>query len=533
MQILRNYVEQIRKLLGGMSVAAKMAVGLLMVVIVAMVALLIAYGGRPDMVAVFKAPLSGEDLGAAEHILRREDIEVEVNNGQLMVPAEKREAAYAALAFEAILPADSVSEFEQLAREPSMWRTESQDRRLWHQAKQSKLSQLIGMFPPVTKAQAIVEAGQPKKLGTPAVSATASVHVTLKRGESMSTKLRAAIADLVAGSVPGMDRSNVRIVDATNQRSYRVKEQEDLGADTLENVAEMESYYRKKVEDLLYYIPNVIVSVYAVPDPVKSERSVDKDYEPPVSEVLESSISSATGVVASGGEPGVSTNTGVRLPSAAAGGGGGSTETSDESMTVRFPERWVETLKGGGVTERISASVAVPLEYLVSVCKQRDGLDEGPSEAQLNIQIDHIQGQVINALGLAAAQADLVKVAWYIPGVAAEPEAAAEAGVLTTVAHYGKPAALGALALGALLMVVMFARRRHAPVPQQEQVPSIFAGGLTERVGLVKGGDVALEGVELNDDQVRAQRVVEQVGQMVKEKPDSAASLVKRWMDES
>jgi len=49
----------------------------------------------------------------------------------------------------------------------------------------------------------------------------------------------------------------------------------------------------------------------------------------------------------------------------------------------------------------------------------------------------------------------------------------------------------------------------------------------------VKGGDVALEGVELNDDQVRAQRVVEQVGQMVKEKPDSAASLVKRWMDES
>jgi flagellar biosynthesis/type III secretory pathway M-ring protein FliF/YscJ len=40
-----------------------------------------------------------------------------------------------------------------------------------------------------------------------------------------------------------------------------------------------------------------------------------------------------------------------------------------------------------------------------------------------------------------------------------------------------------------------------------------------------------LDGVELDEETVRAQQVVEQVSTLVKENPDTAANLIKRWMN--
>ena len=38
-----------------------------------------------------------------------------------------------------------------------------------------------------------------------------------------------------------------------------------------------------------------------------------------------------------------------------------------------------------------------------------------------------------------------------------------------------------------------------------------------------------MDGMELDDETMKSQQVVEQVTTMVKESPDAAASLVKRW----
>ena len=48
--------------------------------------------------------------------------------------------------------------------------------------------------------------------------------------------------------------------------------------------------------------------------------------------------------------------------------------------------------------------------------------------------------------------------------------------------------------------------------------------------GEVGGAGTMLNGMELDEDAVRDQQMVEQVSSMVKENPDAAASLVKRWM---
>ena len=40
-----------------------------------------------------------------------------------------------------------------------------------------------------------------------------------------------------------------------------------------------------------------------------------------------------------------------------------------------------------------------------------------------------------------------------------------------------------------------------------------------------------LDGMELDEDTIKAQQMVEQVATLVKENPDSAANLVKRWLN--
>jgi flagellar biosynthesis/type III secretory pathway M-ring protein FliF/YscJ len=49
--------------------------------------------------------------------------------------------------------------------------------------------------------------------------------------------------------------------------------------------------------------------------------------------------------------------------------------------------------------------------------------------------------------------------------------------------------------------------------------------------GEVGEGNALLDGMELDDDAVRAQQMIGQVSSMVKENPDAAAQLVKRWLD--
>jgi flagellar biosynthesis/type III secretory pathway M-ring protein FliF/YscJ len=49
--------------------------------------------------------------------------------------------------------------------------------------------------------------------------------------------------------------------------------------------------------------------------------------------------------------------------------------------------------------------------------------------------------------------------------------------------------------------------------------------------GDVSEGSSTLDGMELDEDSVKAQQMVEQVSTMVKENPDGAANLVKRWLN--
>ena len=97
-----------------------------------------------------------------------------------------------------------------------------------------------------------------------------------------------------------------------------------------------------------------------------------------------------------------------------------------------------------------------------------------------------------------------------------------------------KEIALGALALVSLFMVSMMVRKgTPAPiiVPKPER-SSASATLTTEAIAAeANEGLQSMDGMEVDDDSVRTQQMIGQVSSMVKENPEGAASLVKRWLN--
>lgn len=534
MRFIRAYIEQIKRLWAALSMSARLALGLLVVLVaVTLVWLVAIIAARPQTVPVFNTALTQEQNGQAQSLLGREKINVNLTDGLLMVPADQRDDAVALLASQSILPADPVSELDSQVRQSSMWRTEPENKRLWQQLRQDQLSRIIAKFPGVRTAQVILEPGQARSLGTPAVSPTASVNLTMKPGHGMDRKLIEAVAAQVSGSVGNMKPSDVRIV--ADGRSFRAKDEQPWDGDQMELVAEQEQRFESKIQTVLG-IPGALVGVYVELDPVRSRETDQIDYEDPVQAPVTKSTEDSTNTAAkAAAEPGVVANGMARLPSGAAGTNS-TTERTDTTTENRFPSRRTIEKAVGGIVKSVSVSVNVPRDYLVEQVKRVKGDTMEPSEAELAAEaakIDALVRPCVRALPADPAKPDnQVVVKYYVGAPVVAAQEVAYAGVAhLAIGSYGKEAVLGGLALLALVMVLMFARRRAPSPPLLEPPTAEEKINLEDAVGAIEGEEGALEGLELDDEAVRFQKVVEQIGEMVHEKPDAASNLIQRWID--
>jgi flagellar biosynthesis/type III secretory pathway M-ring protein FliF/YscJ len=102
------------------------------------------------------------------------------------------------------------------------------------------------------------------------------------------------------------------------------------------------------------------------------------------------------------------------------------------------------------------------------------------------------------------------------------------------VGSYAKEIAIGVLALVSLFMVTSLVKKSTPATvalgPIEADLPTQFPAGEL-MAGEASESEQLLDGMELDDDAVRAQQMLDQVSNMVKENPEGAASLVKRWMN--
>jgi hypothetical protein len=93
---------------------------------------------------------------------------------------------------------------------------------------------------------------------------------------------------------------------------------------------------------------------------------------------------------------------------------------------------------------------------------------------------------------------------------------------------------LAALAVAALAMMVLMVRKagRKGELPTAEEIVGIPPALETQSdvVGEADESETAMEGFEVGDDQVKTQKLLEQVTELVKQNPEGGASLLNRWI---
>ena len=233
------------------------------------------------------------------------------------------------------------------------------------------------------------------------------------------------------------------------------------------------------------------------------------------------------------------------------GAGNGDTSSIETEEEARFEilssSTQETTLSPAGGGKVVAASVRVPRSYFVRAYKLAKADAKDPDEATLKASIDlqlpGIRSAVKSCTGLrddelisVESYPDVVPLLAAAVGATGAPAASATAPLTETVRGYSKEIAVGLLAVVSLFLVSSMVRKgTPAPVAvvaaPAGPPPVLEAGEVV--AGEVGEGSPLLDGMELDQDAVRTQQMLDQVSTMVKENPDGAANLVKRWLNRS
>jgi flagellar biosynthesis/type III secretory pathway M-ring protein FliF/YscJ len=111
-------------------------------------------------------------------------------------------------------------------------------------------------------------------------------------------------------------------------------------------------------------------------------------------------------------------------------------------------------------------------------------------------------------------------------------------GTITTMFDSGliKTVSLGALAVVALALMLNMVRKagKSRELPSAEElvgIPPALQPG-SDVVGEADEGDTAMLGIEIDDDSLKTTKMLDEIGTLVKNNPDTAASVFSRWLSE-
>jgi flagellar biosynthesis/type III secretory pathway M-ring protein FliF/YscJ len=556
----RQQLNRISEQLGGLSASQKM----LTVCLVAIMLITLAWWGRyaatPEMVPVLDRSISGDEMARVKGALIGAGIAPRVVNDRILVPAERHMEALAALGYAKALPSDSADAWNEIVRQSSAFETSEKTGALFNRAKEKTLEKIIRAWSGVVSAHVMINPTNQRRIGGSGnLEASASVILETRTDAQVRALVDAAAAT-VANTVSGLKVANVSVV--VNGRPYRARDAQHgdplAGAEQYEIIQKQEEYYINKIRTAIPFATALItVSVeldtfssqetretYDAKNTLSKERSVEQE----TSETQGAAPAPAA-------EPGAQANMGL----SAEGGGavavpdqGGSTTTERTRTEMQIlPSRSTEQINKPGGKHRVTrASVRLPLSHFVNLYKRKSGSSTSePTDADLQplikAEVDDVRNQVLACCGMSGEQAaQNVTVAPYddllTPPMAVAAESVAQpapggaasfTGLLT---RHAKEIAIGVLAVVSLLMVSGMVRRGATVTTIAQPIELRAAAPLAvdeDVAGEVGEGGAMLDGMELDEDTIKAQQMVEQVSTLVKENPDSAANLVKRWLN--
>ncbi len=591
MNQLRQILANIGKHLGALTVSQKLLIGALCVVGVMTLLLVSRYAGDRKMVALLPGMPAAEQERAAAHLETLGVTFTRDAQQQVVVPVEQRNSVLARLGSDHKLPDDTTLLFRNLAEKQNWMMPRSQLDQMYLIAVQNEMAAIISGFPGIESAHVMLTNPEPRGLGAPTRKPSAQVTVFTRSNAGLDQGTVDALADLVAGGVAGLDPADVRIVDGAKRRRYRAKTGDEVSATSgFEQVVKVEQRVQDKLMETLGYIDGVMIAVNAHVDTARQE-SREKRVLPKGSgtESLvskETTSTSSSGQSTKGAEPGVRSNAGMDI---ATGPSGNSTNTNTSESTTEFENavgtRDTVTIDAKGQATRIYVSVSVPRDWVAQVVKQSkavaapaagdpaaatpaapepttDEINQAWPAEQQRIKdlvaplVATAAGDAAGGGGAAAAQAGEVVVS-MIPvalsglpgtggggggggggwGASGASSAGGGVGGLVNGALGGglvKYIGLGALAVVSLGMMLMMVRKagRTETLPSAQEIVGIppALATVSDLVGEAGESDSAIEGIEVDDMQIKTKKMLEQVADLIESNPRDAGMLFNRWV---
>ena len=545
-QLVKTMLQQLR----GFSLTAKMLMGALMVIMALALVLVAQYAGRSELVALGLG--GGQNTQArarAATWMQAQSIPYEDRGDDLYVPRGQGSIVRGALTEDNAITTDQIN-FAALIKDSSPWEPNASRKTKYQLAVMAELERMLSSWASVQTARVQIARGADTAGFGRALSektATASIVTT---GGPVTQELAEAVAAAVSGGSADLKKSNVHVIDARLNREVQLLTGDAaMATATLRRTKETEDHIEGKLNDFFRpQIPGIKIAVRAIVDTVR-KTTRKTDVAEPVSGVGEESTLERTATnTRQPRESGVRPNSGITLAT-----GNTISESAEIRSDTRMDNRFghSETLEDdpGGQILRVNAIVGVPASYVRTVYADRYPEDgetiDAARRSALEDEIElRITNQVLPFLVDEQAQPGAVEVSTFLDNLGitpagevgkADPFTATSGGMPFVGEGIVRTGGLTLLSFVSLALMFMMVRRasRQEEMPTAEElvgIPPALAEEDSDLVGEAEEVDAAMEGVEVDEGDVRRTQMLDQINDLAKQSPDETAALVRKWI---
>ncbi len=495
--------------------------------------------------------LSDRDASAVIESLQGSGIEYKVDeaSGGIMIPTAKLHEARMKLAA-AGLPKSSSMGFEMLQEEQGFGTSQFIEKARYQRALEGELSRSIAKVANVKSARVHLALPKASVFARDKKDPSASVLLDLYAGRRLDDGQVAAIAHMVAASVPNLMISGVTVVDQSGRLLTRAGGASELAisSERFDYTKRVENSYVKRIESILQPIvgfDDVRAQVTADLDFTSTEQT-SETFNPDLPAIRSEQLTEEqrSGGASPAGVPGALTNQppgNATVPEVANGDGANGQSSAKEQQQLRKKEvRNYEldktishTQKAVGSLEKLSIAVVLNNPSTTDAEGKVSQTQYTPEE------IDRFKTLVKNSVGFNVARGDTVSVIAtdFFVGPAAEP--------LPEVAIWQQPWVMDVAkqALGAIFVLyLLFGVLRPTMKKMMEKPPApdpsnyVMLGVDGQPVREIQDNTVADTTISVPISELGKGSSYEtslaSVRDYVKDEPKMAASVVKNWVAE-
>lgn len=540
-----SVTDRAKAMLAGFTSGQRAVVGVAVLALVLGAVFLGRWVSQPTWSPLF-TNLSGSDANAIVEQLRTDNVQYQLTNGgtTILVPQARVYDLRISMAGKGLTNNSEDSSYSVLD-EQGMTATDFQQNVAYQRALEGELGKTLKAITGVNTA--IVHLAIPKKdvFADETDHPTASVLLALAPGTTLGRAQIRSIMHLVAGSVPGLDASDVTVSDASGTM-LSVREDGEQGAVGAASEADQQTqaYEDAKSAAVQAMLDKVIGKGRTVVR-VNAELSFDsshttsKTYVPQtgLSPIARATSSESYGAL-NGGAGGPLGQAWPSLTAGAGAGSGGTYVKVQETVNNPVGEVVNETKAAPGGVKRLTVAVVVDTKAAPGATAQQ------------------IQDLVANAVGLNPQRGDSVQVDRIEFDTAAAATAAKELAQARSAAKTAQYIDLGKKAGSVLLLLILaivFLRRRKADPPRVEAVATDLPAVLSPTPALTPAqaqghllqtseeerlaiSAAALEGreheAEVLDPSLERELLRNEVAKFVDQQPEEIAAIVQNWLSQ-